>query len=218
MSSDGIEKRSRLACDPCRRKKIKCPNQRPSCSSCTRLGQTCTYRRSAQTDGAMEERMAQLEARLYDFTREGGQISNSTTQDEQASAMTDLGHGHNAQGRPIQIGSKYSPSAASINSALQCYFERCHKQPIWLFGPEEVGDPSSLADELALALLALTSLFPSSQSSDQYQGYLQSARSIVMSQVAAGSVRLSTIESLCIISQACFQGLWTFFHTFLIVY
>ncbi|KAJ5170041.1 uncharacterized protein N7500_002824 [Penicillium coprophilum] len=36
-------KRTRQACDPCRRKKARCPGEKPSCSLCHRLGQRCSY-------------------------------------------------------------------------------------------------------------------------------------------------------------------------------
>ncbi|OMP86267.1 Regulatory protein CAT8 [Diplodia seriata] len=36
-------KRIRQACEPCRRKKSRCPGERPSCSHCSRLAQTCYY-------------------------------------------------------------------------------------------------------------------------------------------------------------------------------
>ncbi|KAF9635447.1 hypothetical protein BFW01_g6342 [Lasiodiplodia theobromae] len=36
-------KRIRQACEPCRRKKSRCPGERPNCSHCSRLGQTCYY-------------------------------------------------------------------------------------------------------------------------------------------------------------------------------
>ncbi|EKG13152.1 hypothetical protein MPH_09727 [Macrophomina phaseolina MS6] len=36
-------KRIRQACEPCRRKKSRCPGERPNCSHCSRLGQSCYY-------------------------------------------------------------------------------------------------------------------------------------------------------------------------------
>ncbi|KAE8348972.1 hypothetical protein BDV28DRAFT_142243 [Aspergillus coremiiformis] len=36
-------KRTRQACGPCRRKKARCPGEKPICSLCQRLGQRCTY-------------------------------------------------------------------------------------------------------------------------------------------------------------------------------
>ncbi|KAJ5560590.1 hypothetical protein N7513_002989 [Penicillium frequentans] len=36
-------KRTRQACGPCRRKKARCPGEKPVCSTCQRLGQRCSY-------------------------------------------------------------------------------------------------------------------------------------------------------------------------------
>ncbi|KAI0160301.1 hypothetical protein GGR57DRAFT_457100 [Xylariaceae sp. FL1272] len=36
-------RRSHHACIPCRRKKTRCPGERPACSSCSRLKQPCSY-------------------------------------------------------------------------------------------------------------------------------------------------------------------------------
>ncbi|KAJ5509821.1 hypothetical protein N7527_011964 [Penicillium freii] len=36
-------KRTRQACGPCRRKKARCPGEKPTCSLCHRLGQHCSY-------------------------------------------------------------------------------------------------------------------------------------------------------------------------------
>ncbi|KAJ9492526.1 hypothetical protein VN97_g710 [Penicillium thymicola] len=36
-------KRTRQACGPCRRKKARCPGEKPTCSLCHRLGQRCSY-------------------------------------------------------------------------------------------------------------------------------------------------------------------------------
>ncbi|KAH8432052.1 Zn(II)2Cys6 transcription factor domain-containing protein [Aspergillus melleus] len=36
-------RRARQACGPCRRKKARCPGEKPICSLCQRLGQRCSY-------------------------------------------------------------------------------------------------------------------------------------------------------------------------------
>ncbi|ETN37423.1 uncharacterized protein HMPREF1541_08414, partial [Cyphellophora europaea CBS 101466] len=38
-SSERPLKRIRQACEPCRRKKSRCPGEKPVCSHCARLGQ-----------------------------------------------------------------------------------------------------------------------------------------------------------------------------------
>ncbi|KAL4877463.1 hypothetical protein BJY04DRAFT_198009 [Aspergillus karnatakaensis] len=45
LTSDGrARKRTQQACEPCRRKKSKCSGERPTCSTCTRLGHRCFYK------------------------------------------------------------------------------------------------------------------------------------------------------------------------------
>jgi hypothetical protein len=39
-------KRSRQACDPCRRKKSRCTGEKPVCATCRRLKQECSYKES----------------------------------------------------------------------------------------------------------------------------------------------------------------------------
>lgn len=95
-------------------------------------------------------------------------------------------------------------SISTLNMAFQIYLDRCHKQPIWLFDPIKSGDYSEVADEIALAVLALAMHFGSAKSS--YKKQLINARKLVMLQIANGSVRLSTIEALCLISLSCFLG------------
>ncbi|KAF4624745.1 hypothetical protein G7Y89_g13422 [Cudoniella acicularis] len=43
MSSERPAKRVRQACEPCRRKKSRCPGEKPVCSHCSRLRQNCYY-------------------------------------------------------------------------------------------------------------------------------------------------------------------------------
>ncbi|PKX89883.1 Zn(II)2Cys6 transcription factor domain-containing protein, partial [Aspergillus novofumigatus IBT 16806] len=44
--------RTRQACAPCRRKKARCPGERPTCSLCQRLGQRCSYNARRAVNGA----------------------------------------------------------------------------------------------------------------------------------------------------------------------
>uniref|UniRef100_A0A8H7K7I1 Zn(2)-C6 fungal-type domain-containing protein n=1 Tax=Bionectria ochroleuca TaxID=29856 RepID=A0A8H7K7I1_BIOOC len=62
---------SRLTCDNCRERKVKCNRQYPECSRCSRLGYQCTYRnrmshRASQAAiiSRLEERVRDAEARL----------------------------------------------------------------------------------------------------------------------------------------------------------
>ncbi|KAI1615945.1 fungal-specific transcription factor domain-containing protein [Exophiala viscosa] len=81
--SRGI-KRVRQACSNCRRKKVRCSGERPSCSFCTRLDQECHYLRenvwddwdpvgqvvgsSSVTDENLIARVTSLEAKLTELS------------------------------------------------------------------------------------------------------------------------------------------------------
>jgi len=63
----GAPKPKRLACMICRKRKLKCDGNKPSCSTCTRLRHTCAYdevrRKSGPKRGyvkALEERLSTL--------------------------------------------------------------------------------------------------------------------------------------------------------------
>ncbi|VUC35906.1 unnamed protein product [Clonostachys rosea] len=45
-------KRTRQACEPCRRKKSRCPGEKPECSYCQRLGQQCVYKAVSSGSGS----------------------------------------------------------------------------------------------------------------------------------------------------------------------
>ncbi|KAI0136285.1 fungal-specific transcription factor domain-containing protein [Xylariales sp. AK1849] len=66
-----VPKPKRLACMICRKRKLKCDGNKPSCSTCTRLGHSCAYdevrRKSGPKRGyvkALEERLKQVESLL----------------------------------------------------------------------------------------------------------------------------------------------------------
>lgn len=79
-------RRARQACGPCRRKKARCPGEKPVCSLCQRLGQRCSYgsqstsgpgtgsaRRldephdEGQAEGAGSQRLQRIERRLEEM-------------------------------------------------------------------------------------------------------------------------------------------------------
>ncbi|KAI8882179.1 hypothetical protein K501DRAFT_286008 [Backusella circina FSU 941] len=57
-------KRLSLACEVCRRKKIKCDGLRPTCGKCERLHLTCTYSTTSKKRGPRQGHMELLERRL----------------------------------------------------------------------------------------------------------------------------------------------------------
>jgi hypothetical protein len=104
-----------------------------------------------------------------------------------------------------------SISSSTVNAAFKTYFKYCHRQPVWLFDLNSEGDYSNMADEVSLAVVALaTQLEPAHALFEQHLG---DARRLIMSQIANGTVRLSTIEALCLLSLACFLGKPSCFDT-----
>ncbi|CAG8446131.1 11125_t:CDS:2 [Funneliformis mosseae] len=73
-------KRRRLtqACDACRKKKVKCSGDKPTCNNCMRLGATCTYLPSTRKRGprvglveSLEKRLQQMEKLLQPLKEQG---------------------------------------------------------------------------------------------------------------------------------------------------
>src|ERR1043165_9263009 len=64
-------KRKRLtqACDACRKKKVKCSGDKPSCNNCSRLGITCTYLPSTRKRGPRVGLVESLEKRLQQMEK-----------------------------------------------------------------------------------------------------------------------------------------------------
>lgn len=64
----GAGRRSRRACEPCRRKKIKCAGERPICSFCRRLNQACHYG-GREDSGSGVQKHGQSPATVIHFSR-----------------------------------------------------------------------------------------------------------------------------------------------------
>ncbi|KAF6833200.1 C6 transcription factor [Colletotrichum plurivorum] len=89
-----------------------------------------------------------------------------------------------------------------VEAGLNLYFKYCHRQPIWCFERDELGDHRGLPEDLASSILALTSRF--SEKRDHLQLYSNNAKTLVMLRIANGTVDLTTIESLCLLSYSSF--------------
>ena len=59
-----VPRPKRIACIICRRRKLKCDSQRPSCGNCSRLGHACAYDEVRKKSGPKRGYVKQLEARL----------------------------------------------------------------------------------------------------------------------------------------------------------
>jgi hypothetical protein len=167
--------RVRQACDPCRRKKVKCPGEKPSCSFCTRLNQQCSYARNSEIIGYRVEksddsryhdgqRVQRLEARVE-------QIMDAVTTlvDLQAGRATapvasgvprtlsppeqlsDDATDRNSQHMGVQIhgADDNIPSPGMLRALAKVYLSKVADQPLVLF------DAQSLADQIARSSKAL---------------------------------------------------------------
>jgi hypothetical protein len=63
-----VPKPKRLACMICRKRKLKCDGNKPSCSTCTRLNHTCAYDEVRRKSGPKRGYVKALEERLSEST------------------------------------------------------------------------------------------------------------------------------------------------------
>jgi len=67
--ADNVHPKSkRIACVLCRKRKLKCDSQRPSCGTCKRLAHECAYDEVRRKSGPKRGYVKQLESRLRAYT------------------------------------------------------------------------------------------------------------------------------------------------------
>ncbi|KAE8349668.1 hypothetical protein BDV28DRAFT_140745 [Aspergillus coremiiformis] len=228
-------KRVRQACEPCRRKKAKCPGEQPVCSLCARLQQRCAYseegRRSLMNglgsgepvpvpkspeiriSQALEDRLDSLETKMSEVLDALGR--NSPRHEQQTTTRSFV--------PPVfgsSISSSLSPSQPTplpmwdnVLAIGELYLLYCDSQPLPLF--HRATFLSSLRNrdpELIYAILALGVRFAEGQSRDasdlmaRISGYTEVARSLVMKRISEGPVELSTLQCLCLLSLVDFTN------------
>ncbi|KAJ2905669.1 L-pipecolate oxidase [Zalerion maritima] len=207
-------RRSHHACLTCRRKKTRCPGEKPTCSSCVRLQQSCSYPAMRPSQGGRsDERLQHLEEKL-DLLLSGRGLTNHATRQGQPSNevvdhRSDKSYSPTPQPRPGRPNPPADDALAvvfdpdDLATGINLYFKYCHRQPIWCFEREEVADQGSLPEELASSILTLTSRF--SEKRHHLQLYSNNAKTLIMLRIANGTVDLSTIESLCLLSFSSFM-------------
>ncbi|KAF5695379.1 hypothetical protein FDENT_462 [Fusarium denticulatum] len=199
------------ACDNCRRKKIRCPGERPRCSACTRLRQQCSFTEpspinddtTTRLENRMSSRLEQLEDKL------DNQISRVVPPSIQETTPTSSSDRNNR----IPSFSSTSPHTTLplISSlptevttrAIDFYFRHIHRQPLWLFGERPLL-PSDTSEELIYAMLALSMTYNAEdmpmdnlQSPDSYN---KIARRGVMLKIAEGRVTIRCAQALCLLA------------------
>ncbi|KAF5597825.1 quinic acid utilization activator [Fusarium pseudocircinatum] len=222
MEDSRPTKRARQACEPCRRKKSKCPGEKPMCSYCERLGQICVYEsgsdsqgQRARSDRSLELRMETLEEKLDLFMDRLDPVINdsrrrSASQQEGGHTPRSLvGHdelpyiGEIVDLRPASgTESVVEPSSDELASL---YLTWLHRQPLVLFNAETFAESLPRREaELVLALQALCLRFPPRLLSEQYRQRLhamaQASRQSVMDKVFGSRVDCSVLQTLCLLS------------------
>lgn len=207
-------RRSYHACLNCRRKKTRCPGEKPACSSCVRLKQSCAYPQAlrAPRNGRSEERLAHLEEKL-DRLLNGSlpQQPNDETNEkisEKSSvsppAIESVANKRRQSTVSFESDSQ-RPGPSDITTGIRLYFDYCHRQPIWCFERDEIKDTGSVPEHLVCSILALTARF--SHRKEALQRYGSSARQLIMHCVVNGTVDITVLESLCLLSYSSFIGM-----------
>uniref|UniRef100_A0A0D2Y698 Zn(2)-C6 fungal-type domain-containing protein n=1 Tax=Fusarium oxysporum (strain Fo5176) TaxID=660025 RepID=A0A0D2Y698_FUSOF len=224
-------KRARQACEPCRRKKSKCPGEKPICSYCERLGQICVYESGSdgqgqrvRSDRSLELRMETLEEKLDLFIDRLDPVIN----DSRRRSASQQGGGHTpssmvGQDEMAETSEIVDPRQASGPSSLveprgdelaSLYLTWLHRQPLVLFNAEAFAESlPSRETELILVLQALCLRFPPRLLSQQYRQRLhamaQASREIAMNKVFGSRVDCSVLQTLCLLSLFEHAGLIT---------
>ncbi|KAJ0423520.1 hypothetical protein BJY00DRAFT_321655 [Aspergillus carlsbadensis] len=207
--ADGTRRRLRSnhACINCRRKKTRCPGEKPACSCCVRLNQQCSYGvASGSTGGPNKDRLAELEEKVNRILR-GSAHQEHQAPDHPPEYSNTASHGDiSYQDNGFSIfgldDASLQASSLAIAKAIDLYLECCHRQPVWCLNIKELGNIESHPEELICSILALTMRF--SREHEEGRRYADSAKSLIMLRMANGTVELATIESLCLLAYSSF--------------
>ncbi|KAL4948478.1 hypothetical protein BDW69DRAFT_203513 [Aspergillus filifer] len=198
-------KRTRQACEQCRRKKSRCPGERPACSYCQRLGQVCEYAGDEEPDYArkMEQRIEGIEGKLDALISTLSDQRASATSLTPAPSRPETSTESNVT--PIIWETPFRRDKSVAQTALQLFHTYCNYQPLPLFHHESFPATAGNRDpELLLAMQALGLPFNGNGIADpeieqQVQDWTERSRRMVMARVTEGSVELSTLQALCIL-------------------
>ncbi|KAB8239489.1 hypothetical protein ETB97_003149 [Aspergillus alliaceus] len=229
-------KRVRQACEPCRRKKAKCPGEQPVCSLCARLQQKCAYaeegRRSSanglglglgdsaavpttpevRISQALEDRLGSLETKMSEVL---DALVRNIPRHEQQTTMSVM---PSALGSSVPSSLPLSqltplPPWDNVLAIAELYLLYCDSQPLPLFHRDSFLSSLGNRDpEVIYAILALTIRFAENQYRDaddlaaRISGYTEVARGLVMRRISEGPVELSTLQCLCLLSLVDFTN------------
>ncbi|KAK1766916.1 nitrogen assimilation transcription factor nit-4 [Phialemonium atrogriseum] len=76
MSSVGVAKKSAFSCEPCRKRKVKCGGERPTCKRCATRTEACVYKLNPTLSYTqrLERRVQELEQQLAGIQSQGSYV------------------------------------------------------------------------------------------------------------------------------------------------
>ncbi|PQK12445.1 hypothetical protein BB8028_0003g10620 [Beauveria bassiana] len=146
-------KRIRLACLNCRRKKARCPGERPVCSFCSRLSQDCRYDDEALfnndavfdvpssmpniPDSLMADNLISPEPQpsvLHDQEDSFSSLLNpSPSLSRDTPGILDIQFPFTPSFGPASVTFDRIPNGEIVQSLIDTYFQSCHCQPYCYF-------------------------------------------------------------------------------------
>ncbi|EAW10436.1 putative C6 transcription factor [Aspergillus clavatus NRRL 1] len=215
-SAERPHKRVRQACEPCRRKKAKCPGEQPVCSLCARLRQRCAYAgetRRFLTNVSSDETAPPVTLAAVDAPEM--QIRDSPRNGQRRTPASS--HMPTCMNHPVtsSITNPITPLPTweKVLTVADLYLLYCESQPLPLFHRETfLGSLSTRDPEILYAILALGIRFSdedcqnSTDLANLISGYTEVARGLVMRRVSEGPVELSTLQCLCLLSLIDFSN------------
>ncbi|KAF3398370.1 putative dioxygenase subunit alpha YeaW [Penicillium rolfsii] len=182
---------------------------------------------SAAGDGVLADRLQQLEEKMNLLLEQStshshiaagslgsyasGDAASKTTSDSHGSpTQTFRSHDElNLQDANPTTNPTISrmPPREMISKCIALYFQYCHKQPLWLFDPEDFSNLAGTPDEIILGISSLALRYSRSHILDgqvdrQCRQYAEAAQSLISIRIARGKVNLSTMQALCLIALA----------------
>ncbi|KAK6823807.1 hypothetical protein RU639_006240 [Aspergillus parasiticus] len=221
------EARSKNACEPCRRKKTKCPGEQPICSFCRRLNQKCTYAhkvnagriRKGRDDSQaqinrLEFQVNQLSNTLQALTNQARLDQDMNSRDSGSGITQSLSatipiNGQSTSGLPRSRPSPSScpyPPAEVIFQLIEVYKSKIHFQPFPLFDvallPSRWSQwpPYLLQSFLAASLTFADSSFHGNMKSCTTDRFVNLARMTAIPLAAEGMASLQVLQSLCLLT------------------
>ncbi|OJK02251.1 hypothetical protein ASPACDRAFT_58597 [Aspergillus aculeatus ATCC 16872] len=179
--------RAKQACLPCRRKKSKCPGQRPVCAHCARLRQPCSYDDRRAVGLSLPKRQV---------------ISQ-----ELSDAQTSLSINRAPATPELPLTRLALPPWVQVSEIAQLYLQWVESQPFPLFHHDTFLSTLQTRDMgLVYALLAVAGRFsphPEHPGGEEvYAGYRQIAHRLVMEHILSGDVVLWTLQTLVLLATA----------------